>query len=170
MHKFANNLRDCGVKLVAASSAEAALEDTDIVITATAAASAQHVLKLSDLKNGWHINAIGGDGPGKTELDPKILDAAKVVVEYFPQTKVEGEIQNMQRDPDAELWEIITNKKSIRSSEDQITVFDSVGFALEDYSALMWLDAVAEKNAIAENHDFVPAVSDPKDLFASLAL
>ena len=74
----------------------------------------------------------------------------------------------MQRAPDAELWEIVTGQKKLRNAQDEVTVFDSVGFALEDYSTLMWLDAVTEKHAIAENYDFVPAATDPKDLFSTL--
>jgi len=75
-----------------------------------------------------HLNAIGGDCPGKTELESEILDRSTVFVEFPPQTRIEGEIQ--QKDPDfpvVEFWKVLTGEEPGRTSDEQITLFDSVG-------------------------------------------
>lgn len=89
---------------------------------------------------GVHINAIGGDCPGKTELHRDILLRAETFVEYPPQTRIEGEIQQMDPDyPVTELWKVINGQVRGRLDDRQITLFDSVGFAIEDFSALRYI-------------------------------
>ena len=69
--------------------------------------------------------------PGKTELESEILDRSTVFVEFPPQTRIEGEIQ--QKDPDfpvVEFWKVLTGEEPGRVSDEQITLFDSVGFAI----------------------------------------
>ena len=78
---------------------------------------------------GVHINAIGGDCPGKTELHRDILLRADTFVEYPPQTWIEGEIQQMDRSyPITELWQVVAGLAPGRRDAQQITLFDSVGF------------------------------------------
>ena len=127
----------------------------------------------ADIKPGVHINAFGGDSPGKTELDSAILKRAKVVVEFFEQSFVEGEIQHFSREEAkkvvyAELFEIIQGKKPGRVSDQEVTVFDSVGFALEDFSILRLVYALSKKYGIGETVDLIPELKDPKDLFGVL--
>ena len=119
------------------------------------------------IEAGVHINAIGGDCPGKTELDPAILRRADVFVEYAPQTRIEGEIQQLEADfPVTEMWEVVDGRHPGRVAQDRITVFDSVGFALEDYSALRFVQhAVAGTDLFTDIHLVADPV-DPKDLFA----
>ncbi|PMY01436.1 ornithine cyclodeaminase, partial [Pseudomonas sp. GW460-13] len=91
------------------------------------------------------LNAVGGDCPGKTELHPDILRRARIVVEYEAQTRIEGEIQQLPADaPVTELWQVLAGHAPGRAAADEVTVFDSVGFALEDYAALRWLYAAAQ--------------------------
>jgi ornithine cyclodeaminase len=60
---------------------------------------------------GVHINAIGGDCPGKTEIAPAILHRSDIFVEYPPQTRIEGEIQQLAPDhPVTELWQVIAGR------------------------------------------------------------
>jgi len=169
MEKFARNLEGFGIRLQACSSTREAIEGVDIITTATASKRKTHILEDSWIQPGVHINGIGGDCPGKTELDPATVRRAKVVIEFLDQTLLEGEIQNIG--PDAvygELWEIVTGAKPGRVSDDEVTLFDSVGFALEDYSVLRYVYELAQKHGIGRDADLVPETEDPKDLFVTL--
>lgn len=116
-----------------------------------------------------HINAIGGDCPGKTELDPAILERATVFVEYPEQTRVEGEIQQMAADFEVvEIWQVLTGEARGRSSRNEITLFDSVGFAIEDFSALRFLSDEVEGTSCEKEIDLVASPSDLKDLFGMI--
>lgn len=149
----------------AASIAEA-VRGADIVSTLTARKARATIVTPEMLEPGMHINAVGGDCPGKTELHADVLRASRVFVEYEPQTRVEGEIQQMAADfPVVELWRVLAGAEVGRQSEDQVTVFDSVGFALEDYSALRLIHALALQQGAGRDIDLVPAAGDPKDLF-----
>ena len=115
-----------------------------------------------------HINAIGGDCPGKTELHPDILRRARIVVEYLPQSRVEGEIQQVEDAGAVELWQVVSGAEPGRQAHDQVTVFDSVGFALEDFSTLRFLRDLTAAAGWANELDLVPDLADPKDLFSLL--
>lgn len=149
----------------AASIAEA-VRGADIVSTLTARKARATIVTPDMLEPGMHINAVGGDCPGKTELHAEVLRAARVFVEYEPQTRIEGEIQQMAAGfPVVELWRVLAGAEAGRQSEDQVTVFDSVGFALEDYSALRLIHALALQHGAGRDIELVPAAGDPKDLF-----
>jgi ornithine cyclodeaminase len=122
---------------------------------------------------GVHLNAVGGDCPGKTELHREILlrADARVVVEFEPQSRIEGEIQQLGADfPVTELAQVLAGERPARSSERDVTIFDSVGFALEDFSSLRYLLRTHhEERGAQQQIDLVPDLDDPKDLFALLA-
>jgi ornithine cyclodeaminase len=118
-----------------------------------------------------HINAVGGDCPGKTELHTDVLRCARVIVEYEPQTRIEGDIQQLAADfPVTELWRVLSGAAAGREHAEQVTVFDSVGFALEDFSALRWLRDSARELKLGTPTELVPTLADPKDLFGQVAL
>ena len=166
MAKLVRNLGPLGFRIAVCGSAAEAAQGADIVTTCTADKTAATVLEDVDVRAGMHLNAIGGDCPGKTELDPAILDRASVFVEYTPQTRIEGEIQRKGADfPVTELWEVLTGRAAGRRYADQITVFDSVGFAIEDFSALRYLRASTTGTSLCTDIDLVAAPDDPKDLF-----
>ncbi|MBL1264008.1 ornithine cyclodeaminase [Candidatus Methylomicrobium oryzae] len=166
MAKFAHNLENSGFLLTPADSVRAAIRQADIVITATAAHGRQRLFGLQDLAPGTHLNAIGGDRPGKTELPAELLEAVKIAVEYLPQSLAEGEVQQCAADRvHAELWELTAGIKPGRESREEITLFDSVGFALEDYSALRLLYELASEHSLGEELEILPEPADPKDLF-----
>lgn len=169
--KLMRNLRHVpGLALMACGSAAEAAHGADIVTTATADKSRATILTPDMLSPGAHVNAIGGDCPGKTELHPGVLQAAHVVVEYEPQTRIEGDLQQMPPSfAVTELWRVLTGWTPAREHESQWTVFDSVGFALEDFSALRWLRDSARELGVGEPTELVPVLADPKDLFAQLA-
>jgi ornithine cyclodeaminase len=115
---------------------------------------------------------VGGDCPGKTELHPDILRRAdaRVFVEYAPQSRIEGEIQQLPADfPVTELADVVSHSRPGRSNPTEVTIFDSVGFALEDFSALRFLlDLLRDNPQWGRRIDLVPELEDPKDLFGGV--
>jgi len=170
MRKFAGNLSAYPFELVPCRDIKEAVRNADIIVTGTAAKKRQSLFALEDIAPGTHIQAMGGDCPGKTELGPALLSAAKLVVEYMPQALVEGEVQ--QCDPShvhAELWELVGGHKPGRENAHEITVFDSVGFALEDFSALRLVYELACEHHLGTDMPLIPELDDPKDLFGLLS-
>ncbi|MGO2050803.1 MAG: ornithine cyclodeaminase [Microbacterium sp.] len=164
--KFVRNLGRLGFDITVCRSASEAASGADVITTCTADKAVAEVLKDADVAPGTHINTIGGDCPGKTELDPRILERGPVFVEYAPQTRIEGEIQNVAADfPVTEFWTVLADTAPGRTSSDQVTIFDSVGFAIEDFSALRHLRADVAGTDLAHEIDLVAAPDDPKDLF-----
>jgi ornithine cyclodeaminase len=170
--KLQRNLRHVpGLVLQACGSAAEAAHGADIVTTATADKTRATIVTPDMLAPGTHVNAVGGDCPGKTELHPGVLEAAHVVVEYEPQTRIEGDIQQMPASfPVTELWQVLVGQAPGRQHDGQWTVFDSVGFALEDFSALRWLRDSARELGLGAPTELVPALTDPKDLFGQILL
>lgn len=164
--KAVRNLADTGLKVVACTSAEDAMTGAEIITTCTADKQCATILTDNMVGSGVHINAIGGDCPGKTELHRDILLRSSIFVEYPPQTRIEGEIQQLDADhPVTELWQVITGKTKGRTSGDQITLFDSVGFATEDFSALRYVYDQLEATGHFVQLDMIADPDDPRDLF-----
>ncbi|MSP53356.1 MAG: ornithine cyclodeaminase [Gammaproteobacteria bacterium] len=173
MERFVQNLSNESFKLIKGTSAQEMIKDVDIIVTATAAPGKNHVLEYAWLQPGQHICGIGGDSVGKTELDPKILKHSKVVVEYFSQTAHEGEVQNLGDEAKkyvyAELWQLVTKEKPGRQNDTELTLFDSVGFALEDFSVLRLVYELAKQYQLGKKVDLIPeSLSDCKNLFGLL--
>jgi ornithine cyclodeaminase len=169
--KLVRNLERSGVRfeIERCSSIAEAVRGADIVTTITADKSRATIITPDMLLPGQHFNAVGGDCPGKTELHPQVLEAASVFVEYEPQTRIEGDLQQMPAEfAVTELWQVLAGHRPGRRSAQEITVFDSVGFALEDFSALRWLFAQAQALGLGRRISLVPALADPKDLFGQL--
>ncbi len=159
-----------GLRLVACADAAEALRGADIVTTITADKRNATIVTPEMVEPGMHFNAVGGDCPGKTELHPGVLQAARVFVEYEPQSRIEGDVQQMPADfPVTELWRVLAGRSPGRTGPAEVTVFDSVGFALEDFSALRLVAELARAAGLGEEIDLIPALGDPKDLYAALA-
>lgn len=165
MAKLADNLAGLGLHLHAARNVEDAIDNVEIITTATAAKIKNQVLIQEWIQPGQLINAIGGDCPGKTELDVRILQHSKVVVESFEQTRHEGEIQQLYDSVYAELWEIISGKKPGRKNPEDVFVFDSVGFALEDFTILNYVYELCLEYNLGQDQDLIPHLANPKDLY-----
>jgi ornithine cyclodeaminase len=173
MDRFEKNMKAYDFELIRCESNEEAVKGADIITVCTACKAQVTVIENSWVKEGVHINGLGGDCPGKTELDSKILERSTNVVEFFEQSFIEGEIQNFTEERakelvHAELNELIKNEKSGRTSETEITVFDSVGFALEDFSVLKLFYKLSEQYQIGNPMNMIPDLKDPKDLFSVL--
>ncbi len=167
--RLQQRLQAWGLTTIACADVAAAVRGADIVTTATARKAHAAVITPALVVPGMHLNAIGGDCPGKTELHPDVLRGARVFVEYAPQTRVEGELQLLPADlPVTELWEVLAGRAPGRLADTDVTVFDSVGFAVEDFSAMRYLLAQARASGIGRALSLVPALADPKDLFGLL--
>ncbi len=154
------------LKIVRAGSTAEAVRGADIVTTVTADKAYATIITPDMIEPGMHINGVGGDCPGKTELHADVLRGARVFVEYEPQTRIEGDIQQLPADfPVVDLWRVLAGEAQGRQSAGQVTVFDSVGFALEDYSMLRYVLEQAERRNLGETVQLVPWADDPKDLF-----
>lgn len=159
--KAAKNLAATGLDVVSCTSPQEAIAGAQIITTCTADKQNATILSDNMIGDGVHINAIGGDCPGKTELHSDILNRSDVFVEFPPQTRIEGEIQQMPEDfPVTELWEVISGQKPGRVSDRQITLFDSVGFAIEDFSALRY---IRDKMQGTDFHELLDVLADPDD-------
>ena len=167
--KCAGNLGKFGFHITSCVSAEEAVHGADIITTATADKQNATILTDNLVGAGVHINAIGGDCPGKTELHRDILLRSKIFVEYPPQTRIEGEIQQLPASHEVhELWQVIVGKIEGRTAANQITLFDSVGFATEDFSALRYVRDKIMQNPFYEMLDLLADPDDPRDLFGMI--
>lgn len=156
-----------GLRVRRAAGTREAVRGADIVTTITADKTRATILTPDLIEPGMHLNAVGGDCPGKTELHADVLRAARVFVEYEPQTRIEGDIQQLPADfPVVDLWRVLAGQAEGRQRADQVTVFDSVGFALEDFSTLRLVAERAEALGLGETIELVPSADDPKDLFS----
>nr|WP_222128106.1 ornithine cyclodeaminase [Roseomonas gilardii] len=167
--KCIRNLAGFGFDITACGSAAEAVQGAQIVTTVTADKQNATILTDNLVGRGIHINGVGGDCPGKTELHPDILLRSDIFVEYPPQTRIEGEIQQLPPDhPVTELWQVIAGRAEGRRGADQITLFDSVGFAIEDFSALRYVRARIEGTGFFEELDLLADPDEPRDLFGML--
>ncbi|HQT47530.1 MAG TPA: ornithine cyclodeaminase [Acidocella sp.] len=160
------NLKKFGFDITPCASVEEVMQGVQIVTTATADKQCATILSDNLVGAGLHINAIGGDCPGKTELHRDILLRSDIFVEYPPQTRIEGEIQQLPHDHEVhELWQVIAGQAAGRKSAQQITLFDSVGFAIEDFSALRYVRDQVLQTPFFEKLDLLADPDDPRDLF-----
>jgi alanine dehydrogenase len=125
------------IHIEVATTVADAVKGSDIVTTITPTKAP--IVMDAWVEEGVHINAVGADAPGKQELDPKILKRAKVIVDDLEQASHGGEINVPIRDGImkieevyAEIGDLITGKKPARTSDKEITIFDSTGLAIQD--------------------------------------
>lgn len=167
--RCAGNLASKGFTIKQCSTSQEAVEGVDIITTVTADKQYATILSDNMVGPGVHINAVGGDCPGKTELHKDILMRSDIFVEYPPQTRIEGEIQQLAADyPVKELWEVIAGRIEGRRSERDITLFDSVGFAIEDFSALRYVSSKLSETGLYVDLDLLADPDDPRDLYGML--
>ncbi|MBN9673133.1 ornithine cyclodeaminase [Roseibium aggregatum] len=164
--RLARNLAHSGLNVTICKTAEDAIEGAEIVTTVTADKKLATILTDNMIGSGVHINAVGGDCPGKTELHRDILLRSDIFVEFPDQTHIEGEFQQLDRDhPVTELWQVYAGTVPGRTSQDQITLFDSVGFAIEDFAALRYVHDLLPKTGHFEKLDLLADPDDPRDLY-----
>ena len=139
--QFARELSaELGVLVTAVTDLSSAVRQSDVCITCTP--SRRYFLQRQDVKPGVFIAAVGADNPDKQELEPALMANSKIVVDILDQCATIGDLHHALRAGlvtaaavHAELGEIVAGKKSGRTSEDEIIVFDSTGMALQDVAA-----------------------------------
>jgi ornithine cyclodeaminase len=167
--KCARNLARHGFRITRCATAMEAVEGAEIVTTVTADKQYATILTDNMVGAGVHINAVGGDCPGKTEIHRDVLLRSSIFVEYPPQTRIEGDIQQLDADhPVEELWKVIAGTAEGRTDARQITLFDSVGFAIEDFSALRYVHERLREAGTYVDLDLIADPDDPRDLFGML--
>ncbi|WP_032122527.1 ornithine cyclodeaminase family protein [Clostridium amazonitimonense] len=140
------------VEFSAVNNMESALSEADAVITVTP--SRQALMKKEWVKPGTHISCIGADLPGKQELDETLFKTARVFVDDIGQTSKVGEIQTairlglLQKELITEIGTVINGDKKGRLSNQDITVFDSTGIALQDLAVADYILKIAEEKNI----------------------
>ncbi len=169
--KLMQNLRSAvnasDLKLIVCASVHEAVRGADIVTTVTADKTNAAILSADMIEPGMHLNAVGGDCPGKTEIPPEVMQLANVFVEFEPQTRIEGDLQHMPADfAVTELWQVLSGKLQGRKLDSEVTMFDSVGFALEDFSALRFLRDCALERQRGERIELIPVLANAKDLYS----
>lgn len=126
-----------GIEVKAVDTIKEAVQGVDILLTTTPAREA--VVKSRWVDDGTHINAMGADAPGKQELDSHILQKAKIIIDCWDQARHSGEI-NMpvheglvkRSDIPGKIGDVIIGAVPGRTSDNDITVFDSTGLAVQD--------------------------------------
>jgi len=167
--KCAKNLAGRGLAITSCRTPEEAIQGAGIITTVTADKQYATILTDNMVGSGVHLNAVGGDCPGKTELHRDILLRSSIFVEYPEQTRIEGEIQQLAPDhPVTELWRVITGEVPGRTSPSEITLFDSVGFAIEDFSALRYVRRKVQETGLYDDLDMIADPDDPRDLFGMI--
>jgi alanine dehydrogenase len=133
--KLANEKFGLNVKAVA--TAEEAVKDVDVIVTVTPAN--KPVLKSEWISDGTHINAMGADAPGKQELESGLLKKSKIFIDCWEQARHSGEINVpvaegliTREDIEAKIGDVIIGKSNGRVADEDITIFDSTGLAVQD--------------------------------------
>jgi len=142
-------LAKVGIKIRKASLEE--VSNQDILTTTTPSRSP--IVKDSWILPGTHINAVGADAEGKEELEPAILKRAKIIVDDWAQASHSGEINVpvaqkiiTKDNVCASLGEVVAGIKKGRETDNDITVFDSTGLALQDlFTAVMVYEEAVKK-------------------------
>ena len=117
-----------------------ALAESDVCVTCTP--SRDPILWLADVSPGTTVAAVGADNPVKSEIDPELMAAAKVVADSLEQCAEIGDLHHaidagrmVKEDVHAELGDVIAGTRPGRESDDEIIVFDSTGTALQDVAS-----------------------------------
>jgi len=136
-----------GLRVEAVTDLRAALRESDVCVTCTP--SRRAFVTTADVPPGMFLAAVGADSQGKQELEPALVASATLVVDVLDQCADIGELQHVlaaglmtRAQVHAELADVVVGRRPGRSREDEITIFDSSGTALQDVAAAV---AVYEK-------------------------
>jgi ornithine cyclodeaminase len=167
--KCARNLAGTGLRVITCGSPEEAVEGAQILTTCTADKQYATVLTDNLVGAGVHINAIGGDCPGKTEVAPGILHRSDIFVEYAPQTRIEGEIQQLSPDhPVTELWEVIAGQMPGRTSDAADHALRRRGLRHRGFQRARFVRDRIRGTGLYGEVDLLADPDDPRDLFGML--
>jgi alanine dehydrogenase len=157
---FASTLgQELAISIEAVHDLPSALDRSDVCITCTTAS--QFFIRKEEVPPGIFIAAVGADDSHKQEIDPALIASAKVVADSLEQSSTIGDLHHAiagglmrKEDVYAELSEIVAGRKPGRTSDDEITIFDSTGIALEDAVAAVAVYTKALKEPNLTRFDF----------------
>jgi alanine dehydrogenase len=154
------------------TDAKTTSSQSDVLVAVTSnGVNSAPVIYENWIRNGTHINAVGGSVANQIELQKSLLDKAKVIVDFRDQAIYEGESQQIAKEQIyADLSEIVKGNKVSGISEQDITVFDSVGFALEDLQAFKLVYDLASSEGVGKIVDIAARPSFSKNLYESYFL
>ncbi|QOJ78833.1 ornithine cyclodeaminase [Infirmifilum lucidum] len=157
---------------VSPAGPEVVASRADVLTTLTCKpAGTPPVVYNSWVRDGAHMNAVGSDSPGKVELEKALVERAKLVVDFPDQALREGEAQQVPREKVyAHLGEIVLGLKPGRTSQSEVTLFDSVGFAMEDLVAYKLVYELALREGVGRTVKIVATPARPKNIYASYFL
>jgi len=154
-YAYASTWKKNGMCIEAVPEIRVAVENADVVITATP--STEVLVRSEWVRQGTHVTAVGSDGYGKQELDIRLLQRAKLVVDKVSQSLEIGELQHATRQGldarkmiHAELGEICAGQKPGRQNDQEITVFDSSGVSFQDLVVAGYLVRQAKSKDLGE--------------------
>jgi len=137
LDKYKSDMEPKGFRIKTTQDAEEVASTANVIVTATP--SHTPLLGASQIRRGTHITAMGSDTPEKQELDPAILKMAdRVVVDSIPQSLLRGEVFKalaagaVRKEDLVELGTALSDSKLQRQSDDEITVVDLTGVAVQD--------------------------------------
>jgi len=161
VEKLAEEMRaKLGLDVEATDTAEDAVKGADVLVTVTT--SREPVVKDEWVAEGMHINGVGADAPGKQELDPRILKRAKIIVDDWEQACHSGEVnvplargEMTREDIYGEIGEIVAGLRPGRTSDEEITIFDSTGLSIQDVITGWHVLRMAEQRGMGKD---IPAL------------
>jgi alanine dehydrogenase len=137
----------------------AAVRQSDICVTCTT--SRQPLVGSDDVSPGTFIAAVGADNPEKQELHPSLMARSKIVCDILEQCAAMGDLHHAleagvvtRANVHAELGEVVAGKKPGRESQEEITIFDSTGMALQDVAAAAFLYEKAQRDGCGVRLEF----------------
>jgi alanine dehydrogenase len=152
---------ELGLEARVAPTAAEALRTSQVCVTSTTAE--QPVVWRDEIEPGTFVAGVGADHPHKQELDPRLLAAGTVVVDLLESCATSGDLRHaldagvMRReDVHAELADVVSGRKAGRTSEDEITIFDSTGTALQDVAAAVVVYRRGLASRCGQEIDFAP--------------
>jgi alanine dehydrogenase len=156
---LAKELEAEGIKAIVAGSPEETVRGSDVIASATTAS--EPPIKGEWLEAGCHVNAVGANAPTKREVDAEAFARARVIVDFEEQVLQEaGDIMSAiesgsfaKEHIHAELGDVVIGKKKGRESRDQVTLFKSVGVAIEDVAVAAWVYQEAKKRGLGTDLD-----------------
>lgn len=148
-----------GISVTPVSELGAAVRQSDICVTCTTSRSP--LLGCDDVSPGTFIAAVGADHPDKQELHPALMAKSKIVADILEQCAVMGDLHHAlaagmvtRTDVYAELGELVAGKKPGRESDQEVTIFDSTGMALQDVAAAVFVYEKALRQGSGVRLDF----------------
>ncbi|KUJ00019.1 ornithine cyclodeaminase family protein [Vibrio sp. MEBiC08052] len=141
---FTEKLKQQGINAQSAS-AQTGCEQADIIVTATTAQAP--LFDAQWVKDGTHISAMGADKTGKQELPPELYNTARLFCDYTMQSVAIGEFQHAVNPLITEIGHVITGNIQGRTTDKEITVFDSSGIAIQDLFVAAKLLSLADRKA-----------------------